>query len=107
MPSQVAELAKKERVEVLRNLSREKRRGFYSRFINEPLNFLIEHRREKGMLRGISRNYIFCLLQGEDANALMGQEVEGVLLDVQGERGVGRIQSRPVALPASPQPLDF
>jgi len=89
MPGQVAERAKKERAQILRGLSREKRTAFYSRFINQPLTLLIEHRREKGMLRGISRNYIFCLLEGEDE--LMGREVEGVVLDVQGERGIGKI----------------
>jgi threonylcarbamoyladenosine tRNA methylthiotransferase MtaB len=90
MPSQVAEREKKERAQLLRGLSREKRRAFYSRFINHPLPLLIEHRREKGMLRGISRNYIFCLLEGDDE--LMGREVEGVLIDVQGERGIGKIR---------------
>jgi threonylcarbamoyladenosine tRNA methylthiotransferase MtaB len=90
MPSQVAEHTKKERVQVLRRLSREKRRAFYARFIDEPLTLLIEHRREKGMLRGISRNYIFCLLQGKDE--LMGHEVEGMLIDVQGERGIGEVK---------------
>ena len=89
MPGQVAERAKKERAQILRGLSREKRRAFYSRFIDQPLNLLIEHRREKGMLRGISRNYIFCLLEGEDE--LMGREVQGVLLAVQGERGIGNL----------------
>jgi threonylcarbamoyladenosine tRNA methylthiotransferase MtaB len=91
MPSQVGELVKKERAQILRNLSKEKRRAFYSRFIDQPLNLLIEHRREKGMLRGISRNYIFCLVEGEDE--LMGSEVEGMLIAVQGERGIGRVQS--------------
>jgi threonylcarbamoyladenosine tRNA methylthiotransferase MtaB len=89
MPGQVAERTKKERVGVLRQLSREKRQAFYARFIDEPLALLIEHRREQGMLRGISKNYIFCLLEGEDE--LMGQEVEGMLLAVQGERGIGEV----------------
>jgi threonylcarbamoyladenosine tRNA methylthiotransferase MtaB len=93
MPGQVAERVKKERAQILRGLGGEKRRTFYSRFIDQPLNLLIEHRREKGMLRGISRNYIFCLLEGSDE--LMGSEVEGVLIDVQGERGMGKILSRP------------
>jgi threonylcarbamoyladenosine tRNA methylthiotransferase MtaB len=90
MTGQVGEQAKKERVQVLRRLSREKRKAFYARFIDEPLTLLIEHRREKGMLRGISRNYIFCLVEGGDE--LMGCEVEVVLLDVQGERGIGKIR---------------
>jgi threonylcarbamoyladenosine tRNA methylthiotransferase MtaB len=90
MPLQVEERVKKERAQILRNLGGEKKRTFYSRFINQPLNLLIEHRREKGMLRGISKNYIFCLVEGSDE--LMGREVEGVLIDVQGERGIGRLQ---------------
>jgi len=90
MPGQVAEHSKKERVRILRHLSGEKRRAFYSRYIDEALTLLIEHRREKGMLRGISRNYIFCLLEGGDE--LMGREVEGILLAVQGERGMGKVR---------------
>jgi threonylcarbamoyladenosine tRNA methylthiotransferase MtaB len=90
MPFQVAERAKKERAQLLRGLGGEKRKAFYSRFINHPLDLLIEHRREKGMLRGISRNYIFCLLEGDDE--LMGREVEGMLIDVQGERGIGEVR---------------
>jgi threonylcarbamoyladenosine tRNA methylthiotransferase MtaB len=90
---QVGEQTKKERVQVLRRLSREKRKAFYSRFIGEPLTLLIEHRRVEGMLRGISRNYIFCLVEGGDE--LMGREVEAVLLDVQGGRGIGKVLSRP------------
>ena len=93
MTGQVAERTKKERAQILRQLSKDKRQAFYARFIDEPLPLLIEHRREKGMLRGISRNYIFCLLEGNDE--LMGREVEGVLLDVQGERGIGEVLSRP------------
>jgi threonylcarbamoyladenosine tRNA methylthiotransferase MtaB len=89
MTGQVAEGTKKERVGVLRGLSREKRRAFYARFLDGPLALLIEHRREGGMLRGISMNYIFCLVQGADE--LMGREVEVTLLDVQGERGIGEI----------------
>ena len=88
---QVGERKKKERVQLLRGLSKEKRRAFYTRFIGEPLTFLIEHRRVQGMLRGISKNYIFCLLEGEDE--LMGREVEATLLEVKGERAIGRVQS--------------
>jgi threonylcarbamoyladenosine tRNA methylthiotransferase MtaB len=90
MTGQVGERQKKERVQLLRGLSKEKRRAFYSRFIGKPLTFLIEHRRVQGMLRGISRNYIFCLLEGGDE--LMGREVEATLLEVQGERGIGQVR---------------
>ena len=92
MTEQVGERTKKERVQLLRGLSKEKRWAFYSRFIGEPLTFLIEHRRVQGMLRGISRNYIFCLVEGEDE--LMGREVEATLLEVQGEKAIGKILSR-------------
>jgi threonylcarbamoyladenosine tRNA methylthiotransferase MtaB len=95
MTGQVGERQKKERVKILRDLSKEKRQAFYSRFIGEPLTLLIEHRRVQGMLRGISRNYIFCLVEGGDE--LMGREVEATLLEVQGERGIGRVQSHSVA----------
>jgi threonylcarbamoyladenosine tRNA methylthiotransferase MtaB len=91
MTGQVGERQKKERVKILCDLSKEKRRAFYSRFIGEPLTLLIEHRRVQGMLRGISRNYIFCLVEGGDE--LMGREVEAVLLEVKGERAIGRVQS--------------
>jgi threonylcarbamoyladenosine tRNA methylthiotransferase MtaB len=89
MPGQVEGRIKKDRVQVLRRLSREKRQAFYSRFIGESLPLLIEHRREGGMLRGLSRNYIFCLLAGDDK--LMGREVEGIIADVQGERGIAKL----------------
>jgi threonylcarbamoyladenosine tRNA methylthiotransferase MtaB len=100
MTGQVGERTKKERVQVLRDLSKEKRRAFYSRFIGEPLTLLIEHRRVQGMLRGISRNYIFCLVEGGDE--LMGREVEAVLLEVKGERATGRVQSHSVSLYDTP-----
>ncbi len=89
MPQQVQAQKKKERVKALRALSREKRTAFYSRYIGKTLTLLLEHRRQGGMLRGLSRNYIFCLLEG--GNELMGQEVEVMLLGVNGERGLGKM----------------
>jgi threonylcarbamoyladenosine tRNA methylthiotransferase MtaB len=94
---QVGEREKQERVLALRNLSREKRRAFYSRYLNQTLSLLIEHRREGGQLRGLSRNYLFCLVEGGDE--LMGHEVEAVLLAVKGERGIGRIQGQRAPFP--------
>ena len=76
-------------MQLQRGLSKEKRRAFYSRFIGEPLTFLIEHRRVQGMLRGISRNYLFCLVEGGDE--LMGREVKAVLLEVKGEKAIGKL----------------
>ncbi len=92
MNQQVEMRGRKERVKALRDLSREKRRDFYSRYINKTLSLLIEHRREEGILRGLSGNYIFCLLEGGDE--LMGKEVEVILKEVKGERGVGKLTQR-------------
>ena len=85
----VGEHEKRERVQRLRELGMEKRQAFYSRFINQPLSFLIEHRRVDGQLRGLSRNYLFCLIEGGDE--LMGKEVEAVMLDMKKGRGIGRV----------------
>ncbi|OGP54124.1 MAG: hypothetical protein A2Y65_12810 [Deltaproteobacteria bacterium RBG_13_52_11] len=97
MARQVGEREKGERVRALRQLSREKRRAFYSSFLNQRISLLIEHRREGGQLRGISRNYLFCLVEGGDE--LMGHEVEAIILDVKGERGIGRIHESGIPFP--------
>jgi threonylcarbamoyladenosine tRNA methylthiotransferase MtaB len=89
MPRQVGEREKGERVQALRQLSREKRRAFYSRHLDQTFPFLIEHSRVGGQLRGLSRNYLFCLVDGGDE--LMGREVEAVILGISGEQGIGRI----------------
>jgi threonylcarbamoyladenosine tRNA methylthiotransferase MtaB len=89
MAGQVDEWEKRQRAQILRRLSGEKRQAFYSCHLNQTFSFLVEHRREGGMLRGIARNYLFCLFEGGDE--LMGQEVEAVLLDIKGERGSGRV----------------
>jgi threonylcarbamoyladenosine tRNA methylthiotransferase MtaB len=86
---QVGEGEKRERVQVLRSLSREKKRAFYSSFLEQGFSFLVEHRREGGRLRGLSRNYLFCLLDGGDE--LMGHEVGADLIAINGDRGIGKI----------------
>jgi threonylcarbamoyladenosine tRNA methylthiotransferase MtaB len=85
----VGEREKTERVQRLHALGMEKRQAFYSRYLNQTLSLLIEHRRVDGQLRGLSRNYLFCLVEGGDE--LMGNEVEAVILDVKKGRGIGRI----------------
>ncbi|OGP86525.1 MAG: tRNA (N(6)-L-threonylcarbamoyladenosine(37)-C(2))-methylthiotransferase MtaB [Deltaproteobacteria bacterium RBG_16_54_11] len=89
LDSRVGEPEKRERVQRLRKLGMEKRQAFYSRYLNQTLSLLIEHRREDGQLRGLSRNYLFCLIEGGDE--LMGNEVQAVMLDVKKGRGVGKI----------------
>jgi tRNA A37 methylthiotransferase MiaB len=55
------------RAEAMRELGKQKRRTFYSRFLHQELNVLVEGRREKGTGRwkGFSQNYIPVLLTPE------------------------------------------
>lgn len=52
------------RAEAMRDLGKQKRRTFYSRFLHQELNVLVEQRREKktGRWKGFSQNYIPVLL---------------------------------------------
>lgn len=73
---QVPEPVKKKRVNILRQVSTEKKNSFYSYYIRKNIRVLVEGKREKGtgFLKGFSRNYIPVLLDGTDD--LIGQEVE-------------------------------
>jgi threonylcarbamoyladenosine tRNA methylthiotransferase MtaB len=53
-----------QRAEVMRELGKQKRQTFYSRFLHHELNVLVEARREKktGRWKGFSKNYIPVLL---------------------------------------------
>jgi threonylcarbamoyladenosine tRNA methylthiotransferase MtaB len=55
------------RAEAMRELGKQKRRTFYSRFLRQELNVLVEERREKGTgkWKGFSQNYIPVLLTFE------------------------------------------
>jgi threonylcarbamoyladenosine tRNA methylthiotransferase MtaB len=57
------------RAEAMRELGRQKRRTFYSKFLHQELNVLVEGRREKGTGRwkGFSQNYIPVVLTPEGA----------------------------------------
>jgi tRNA A37 methylthiotransferase MiaB len=52
----------------MRELGKQKRRTFYSRFLHQELNVLVEGRREKetGRWKGFSQNYIPVLLIPEE-----------------------------------------
>lgn len=66
--SQVVDQAKiTRRAEMMRELGKQKRRAFYSRFLHQELNVLVEGRKEKGTERwkGFSQNYIPVLLVPE------------------------------------------
>jgi threonylcarbamoyladenosine tRNA methylthiotransferase MtaB len=55
------------RAEAMRELGKQKRRTFYSRFLHQELNVLVERRKEKetGRWKGFSQNYIPVLLTHE------------------------------------------
>lgn len=63
----------KERAQALRRLSDMKKRAFHRRFLGKELAVLVQGRGEDGMLKGLSRNYIPVLFQGDDS--LVNKEV--------------------------------
>jgi len=60
MPGQVDNRIKKERVRILREMAKRKRRLFNARFLDRPLTILVENKKDSqsGCYRGFSGNYI-------------------------------------------------
>jgi threonylcarbamoyladenosine tRNA methylthiotransferase MtaB len=58
------------RAELMRNLGKQKRRTFYSQFLHQELNVLVEGRRDKetGRWKGFSPNYVPVLLLPEKSS---------------------------------------
>ncbi|MBM4348019.1 MAG: tRNA (N(6)-L-threonylcarbamoyladenosine(37)-C(2))-methylthiotransferase MtaB [Deltaproteobacteria bacterium] len=83
----------RQRAEVMRELGRQKRRSFYSRFLHQELNVLIEDRREKksGRWRGLSRNYIPVLLSDGEGLTLDNQELNVLILESNDREVIGRV----------------
>jgi len=77
MPSQVAPGVIRERMHVLRKLSERKKQLFYQGHMGPALEVLVEGRRDRitGLLRGITRNYIPVLFNGEDSLMATLQQV--------------------------------
>ncbi len=98
LPHQVSDGVKKGRVMELRRLGQKKRLDFYSRYVGRRLQVLIEGRRREG-IRGLSRNYLFCLL--EDGSLPLGEEIEGVALSLK----EGRLIVRPTPQAATRSPM--
>ncbi len=65
---QVPPEVSKARSREIRKLGEEKKTAFYGKFIGQPLEILVEDKRERasGMLKGFSSNYIPVLLKGKD-----------------------------------------
>jgi len=86
----------KQRVEVMKELGRQKRQAFYHQFLNQELNVLVEDRKGKAKgWKGLSRNYIPVVLfdgdQSEGHRHLVNQECT-VLVTESNEKGaVGRV----------------
>jgi len=94
LPERVGDRESKRRAEVMRTLGKEKRQAFYSRFLHQELDVLIEDRREKetGRWMGLSRNYIpVVLLSGGrsgESRGLVNQECRVEVMEWT-EKGVG------------------
>ncbi len=81
MKNQVAGGLKDERVALLRELDRQKRQGFYGKFLGTSRRVLVEGRRNRqGQLRGFTDNYIPVVFAG--SNKLENQIVEVELLEL-------------------------
>jgi len=83
----------RQRAEWMRELGRQKRRSFYSRFFHQTLSVLVEDRREKGTgrWRGFSRNYIpVHLSDGNDLN-LANQEQKVVVTELNDQGVIGKV----------------
>ena len=72
---------------MLREESVKKKERFYSSFLQQTLQVLIEAKRDRdsGLLKGFSRNYIPVLVAG--GNELMGKEITVRVIEVR-EAGV-------------------
>jgi len=67
-PQRVDEKEIKKRAEMMRELGKQKRQGFYRQFLNQELSVLVEDRKDKetGRWKGLSRNYIPVLLTNDN-----------------------------------------
>jgi threonylcarbamoyladenosine tRNA methylthiotransferase MtaB len=85
----VPEPVKKQRARILRQLSAEKKRSFYSSYQKRTLPVLVEGKRDRdtGLLKGFSRNYIPVLFDGPDD--LIGNEVTVKVTDVKEDKVYG------------------
>jgi len=75
----------KERCRRVRQLGAVKRRAFMERFLNRPMEVLVEETRDprSGMLKGVTANYIKVLLNGDDEmqNTFQNVRIERILDD--------------------------
>lgn len=90
MDGQVDGRTAKARAEALRVLSERKKREFFGRFVGRELPVLVQHRREEGLLTGLSRNYIPVVFAGDDR--FINTELPVLITEVSAEGVRGIIQ---------------
>jgi threonylcarbamoyladenosine tRNA methylthiotransferase MtaB len=97
-PDRVDERKIRQRAEAMRELGMKKRHAFYRRFLHQTLQVLVEGRKEKatGKWKGLSRNYIPLLLDGEglEDDHWMNQEWTVLATEWTGQEVRGRIVER-------------
>lgn len=91
LPGQVPSALIKERCQILRELSDQKKNLFYKSFAGKVLAVLVEGKgdKEKGLWKGYSRNYIPVIFPGEER--LINREVPVKVETVQGLKVFGKI----------------
>ncbi|MBP7184802.1 MAG: tRNA (N(6)-L-threonylcarbamoyladenosine(37)-C(2))-methylthiotransferase MtaB [Saprospiraceae bacterium] len=67
MENQVALFERRERNEMLRILSEKKQNAFYSQFLHQTRDVLVEHHKEKHLLTGFTDNYIKVVFPFEES----------------------------------------
>ena len=65
MSDQVPGSVIRERAADLRRLSERKKRAYHEKFVGRELEVLVQERKEGGMVKGLSRNYIPVMLTGD------------------------------------------
>jgi threonylcarbamoyladenosine tRNA methylthiotransferase MtaB len=96
LPGQISNLIKQERVSILRELDREKRRAFYSSQLGKVRDTLFEGGRSAGgLVKGFTDNYVpvFCRAPGSIANQVvpvrLAELTEGGVLGIVGRAHAG------------------
>lgn len=79
----------RERVQLLRRLSDQKKRAYYRRFLGRELQMLVQGGGADGLLQGLSRNYIPVSLEGDET--LINSEVTLRITDVARESVRGEL----------------
>ncbi|WP_243373259.1 tRNA (N(6)-L-threonylcarbamoyladenosine(37)-C(2))-methylthiotransferase MtaB [Geotalea sp. SG265] len=83
----------KERAKALRKLSEEKKKAYYQSFVGKELQVLVQTREDNGLLKGLSRNYIPVLLEGNDSLLKTEQWVR--ISGVEREKVTGEVIASP------------